>query len=143
MQVQLVMADDNATPSNPPVAPVQQEELEETPFDVNVSQRPREEKPPRRVVHTRVDRSVWDRRLSPNPHALAIYLEFVPVRGAAPERFKECQCDDDDVRLHCRMWVPVDGHYHWLRGLITPLPLEHRVEYLARTIRRILDFLQL
>jgi hypothetical protein len=54
-----------------------------------------------RVVRTRVDRSVWDRRLSPNPHALAIYLEFVPARGAAPERFEECQCEDDDVRLHC------------------------------------------
>jgi hypothetical protein len=42
------------------------------------------------VVHTRVARSIWDRRLSPNPHALAIYLEFVPARGATPERFEEC-----------------------------------------------------
>ncbi len=84
MQVQLVMADDDTTPSNPPVAPVQQEELEEAQFDLNVSQRPGEEEPPRRVVRTRVDRSVWDRRLSSNPHALAIYLEFVPARGAAP-----------------------------------------------------------
>jgi hypothetical protein len=55
------MADDVATPSNPPVAPVQQEELEEVPLDLDVSQRPREEKPPRRVVCTRVARSVWDR----------------------------------------------------------------------------------
>ncbi len=52
-------------------------------------------------MRTRVDRLAWDRRLSPNPHALAIYLEFVPVRGAAPERFEESQCEDDDVRLHC------------------------------------------
>jgi hypothetical protein len=36
-----------------------------------------------------------------------------------------------------------DGHYRWLRGPINPLPLEHRAEYLARTIRRILEFLQL
>jgi hypothetical protein len=84
------MVDDDATPSNLLVAPVQQEELEEAPFDLNVFQLPREEELPRRVVRTRVDRSVWDRRLSPNPHALAIYLEFVPVRGAAPERFEEC-----------------------------------------------------
>ncbi len=136
------MADDDATPSNPPVAPVQQEEFEEAPLDLNVSQRPCEEELPRRVVHIRVDRSVWDCRLSPNPHALAIYLEFVPAHGAAPERFEECQCEDDDVRLHCRTWVPGDGHYRWLRGSINPLPLEHRTEYLARTIRRILDFLQ-
>jgi hypothetical protein len=113
------MADDVATPSNLPVAPIDKEEFEEAPFDevaleVNVSQRSREEEPSRRVVRTRVDRSVWDRRLSPNPHALAIYLEFVPARGAAPERFEECQCEDDDVRLHCRTWVPGDGHYRWL-----------------------------
>jgi hypothetical protein len=84
------MADDVATPSNPPIAPVDKEELEKAPLDVNVSQRPREEEPSRRVVRTRIDRSAWDRQLSPNPHALAIYLEFVPARGAAPERFEEC-----------------------------------------------------
>ncbi len=44
-QVQLVMVDDDATPLNPPVAPVQQEEL-----DLNVSQRPREKEPPRSVA---------------------------------------------------------------------------------------------
>jgi len=84
------MADDDATPSNPLVAPIQQEKLEEAPLDLNVSQRSLEEEPPRRVVRTQVARSVWDRRLSPNPHALAIYLKFVPARGAAPERFEEC-----------------------------------------------------
>ncbi len=93
------------------------------------------------MVCTWVARSVWDRRLTLNPRALAIYLEFVPVRGVTPERFKECQCEDDDVRLHCWTWVPGDGHYRWLRGPINPLPLEHRAGYLAHTIRRILDFL--
>jgi len=108
------MVDDVATPSNPPVAPVEKEKLEEAPLDVIVSQRPREEEPPRRVVHTRVDCSAWYRRLSLNPHALAIYLEFVPACGVAPERFEECQCEDDDVRFHCRTWVPSDSHYRWL-----------------------------
>ncbi len=115
--------------------------LDKVVLEVNVSQRSREEEPSRRVMRTRVDRSAWDRRLSPNPHALAIYLKFVPARGVAPERFEECQCEDDDVRLHCRTWVPGDGHYHWLRGPINPLSMEHQVEYLARTIRRILEFL--
>jgi len=78
----LFMADDVATPSNPPVAPVEQEKLEEVPLDMNVFQRPCEEELSRRVVRTQVDRSAWDCRLSPNPHALVIYLEFVPVRGA-------------------------------------------------------------
>jgi len=89
-QVRVATADDVTTPLNPLVAPVEQEELKEAPLDVNVSQWPREEEPSRRVVRTRVDRSAWDHRLSPNPHALAIYLEFVPARGAAPERFEEC-----------------------------------------------------
>ncbi len=137
------MADDDTMPSNPPVALVQQEELEEAPLDLNVSQRLHEEKSPKKVERTQVDRSVWDRRLSPNPHALAIDLKFVPARGATPESFEECQCEDDDVRFHCRTWVPGDGDYCWLQGLINPLPLEHQAEYLARTIRRILDFLQL
>jgi hypothetical protein len=57
---------------------------------LDVSQRPREEELPRRVVRTWVARSVWDRRLSPNPHALAIYLEFVPAPGATSERFEKC-----------------------------------------------------
>jgi len=84
------MADDVAMPLNPLVALVEQEELNKASLDVNVSQRPHEEKPSRRVVRTRVDRSAWDRRLSPNPHALAIYLKFVPARGVALERFEEC-----------------------------------------------------
>jgi hypothetical protein len=100
----LVMADDVATPLDPPVALVEKEKFEEVSFDMNVFQRSREEKPSKRMVHTQVDRLAWDRRLSPNPHALTIYLKFVPTRGAVPERFEECQCEDDDVRLHCRTW---------------------------------------
>jgi hypothetical protein len=139
----LVMVNDVSTPSNPPVSLVEKEELEEAPLDVNVSQRSREEEPSRRVVRTQVDHSAWDHRLSPNPYALAIYLTFFPACGAAPERFETCQCEDDDVRLHCQTWVPGDGHYHWLQGPINPLSMEHRVEYLACTNCRILEFLQL
>jgi hypothetical protein len=80
----LVMADDVVMPSNPPITPVEHEKLEEASLNVNVSQWSREEKLSKRVVRTQVDRSAWDRRLSPNPHALAIYLEFVLARGAAP-----------------------------------------------------------
>jgi hypothetical protein len=139
----LVMADYVVTPSNPLVSLVEKEEFEEAPFDVNVSQRSHEKKPFKRMVRTQVDCSTWDCQLSPNPHALKIYLEFVPACGTAPERFEKCQCEDDDVRLHCRTWVPGDGQYHWLRGPINPLSMKHRTEYLVRTIRRILEFLQL
>jgi len=137
----LVMADDVATPSNPLVSLEEKEKLEEAPLDVKVSQQSCEQEPSRRMVRIRVDRLAWDRRLSPNPHALVIYLKFVLACGTAPERFEECQCEIDDVRLHCRTWVSSDGHYRWLRGPINPLSMEHQAEYLARTIHRILEFL--
>ncbi len=49
------MADDVATPSNPPIALVDKKEFEEAPLDkvtlkVNVSQRSCEKKPSRRMV---------------------------------------------------------------------------------------------
>jgi hypothetical protein len=97
----LVMADDVATPLNPPVSLVEKEELQEALLDMNVFQRSREEEASRRVVRTRVDCSAWDHRLSLNPYALTIYFEFVPACGVAPERFEECQCENDDVHLHC------------------------------------------
>jgi hypothetical protein len=86
---------------------------------------------------------MWDHQSSLNPHVLTIYLEFVPVRGVALKRFEECQCEDDDVHLHFRTWVPGDGHYRWLQSPINPFFMEHQVEYFACTFRRILDFLQL
>jgi hypothetical protein len=110
---------------------------------MNVSQRLCEEKSSKKMVCTWVNRSAWDHQLSPNLHALTIYLEFVLACGATPKRFEECQCEDDNVRLHCQTWVPGDGHYCWLQSPINPLSMEHRVEYLTHTIRRILEFLQL
>jgi len=98
----LIMADDVATPSNPPISLVEKEELEKAPLDVNVSQWSHEEEPSKRMVHIRIDYSAWDCRLFPNPHALAIYLEFVPTCGAAPKRFEKCQCEIDNVCLHCQ-----------------------------------------
>jgi len=55
------MADDIATPLNPPVSLVEKEELEEALFDVNVSQWSCDEEPFKKVVCTRVDCSAWDR----------------------------------------------------------------------------------
>jgi hypothetical protein len=48
----LVMADDVATPLNPPVSLVKKEELEEASLDVNVFQQSCEEKSSKRVVCT-------------------------------------------------------------------------------------------
>jgi hypothetical protein len=48
----LIMVDDVVTPSNPLVAPIEEEELEETPFDVNVSQWLHNKEPFQRMVCT-------------------------------------------------------------------------------------------
>jgi hypothetical protein len=56
-----VMADDVVTPSNPPIALIKEEELEEKLLNVNISQQLCDEEPFERVVRTRADRSAWDR----------------------------------------------------------------------------------
>jgi hypothetical protein len=86
----LIMADDVTTPLNSPVSLIKKEELKEASLDVNVFQRSHKQESSRRVMRTWVDRLAWDRRLSPNPHALAIYLKFVHACGAALERFEKC-----------------------------------------------------
>jgi hypothetical protein len=137
------MANDVVMPSNPQVAPLEEEMLEKSPFDLNLSQQLHDKNAFRKVVRIEIDHSAWDHRSSLNSHALTIYLEFVFTRGTTLERFEECHCEHDDVCFHCRTWVPSDGHYHWLQSLINSLPMEHQVEYLACTICHLLDFLQL
>jgi hypothetical protein len=88
------MADDVAMPSNPLVTLVKKEELKEASLDMNVFQRSCEEESCIRVVRTRIDHLAWDCRLSPNSHALAIYLKFVPAYGVTLERFEKCKCED-------------------------------------------------
>jgi hypothetical protein len=56
----LIMMNDVTMPSNPPVAPIEKERLEdaphdETPLDINVFQQLREEKSSRKMVRTQVD----------------------------------------------------------------------------------------
>jgi len=116
------MGDDVVMPSNLLVTPIEEEEFEETPFDVNVSQWLHDEKPFKRVVCTRVDRSTWDHRLSPNPHTLAIYLEFVFTRGTMSQRFEKCQCEDDNVRFHYRTWFSVMAIIDGYKAPSTPSP---------------------
>ncbi len=75
------MVDDVVSPSNLQVMPVEKEELEKASLDTNVSKQSRNEDLFRKEVHIRINQLTWDRQLSPNPHALTIYLEFVPARG--------------------------------------------------------------
>ncbi len=51
----LIMANDVVKPLNPLVAIIKEEKFEKTSFDMNVSQRSREEDSSRIVVHTQID----------------------------------------------------------------------------------------
>jgi hypothetical protein len=64
------------------------------------------------MVRIKVDHLAWDHQLSFNQHDLTTYLEKKFARGVTLERFEERQCEDGNVRLHCRTWVPGDGHYY-------------------------------
>jgi hypothetical protein len=69
-----IMVDDAITPLNLPITLIKEEKLEKASLNVNVSQWLHDKEPFEKVVCTQVDRSAWDHRLFPNPHALAIYL---------------------------------------------------------------------
>jgi hypothetical protein len=57
-------------------------------------------KPPKKVMHTRVDQLVWDCPPLPfNIQTLAIYLEFVPTLRNGLGRFIKCQAKNGGVRL--------------------------------------------
>jgi hypothetical protein len=49
----------------------------------------------------------------------------------------------EDTSIFAWSSIPGIGHYHWLHGPICWLPPNGKADYLIRTIRRILDFLQL
>jgi hypothetical protein len=57
----LFMADDVVTPSNPLVVLVEEEKLEETSLDVNISQCSHNEKSFQRMLCTQIIHLAWDR----------------------------------------------------------------------------------
>jgi hypothetical protein len=85
-----IMEDDPTMSSNLLIVPKWYVELEETPFDLNVSQWPCKEKLIKKVVHTKMVHSVWDCQVLFNLCALAIYLELVITFGNKIGRFDEC-----------------------------------------------------
>ncbi len=85
----------------------------------------------------------WYYRISPNFHTLVILLQVDPASGDKPEIVCEGCYETEDISIFTWFSVPDIGHYRWLHGLIRRLPPNSKADYLVRTIRRILDFLQL
>jgi hypothetical protein len=109
-------------------------------------QHPRDENPAPREVCARleVDPSrAWYYRISPNSRTLVILLQVELASGDKPETVCEGYYETEDTSIFAWFSVPGVGHYRWLRSPIRRLPLNGKADYLVRTIRRILDFMQL
>ncbi len=85
----------------------------------------------------------WYYRISPNSRTLVILLQVDPASSDEPKTVCEGCYKTEDTSIFAWSLVLGVGHYRWLRGPICRLPPNSKADYLVRTIRRILDFLQL
>jgi len=118
----------------------------ESSLDLTLTQHPRDEEPELREVcaHLEVEPPrAWYYHISLNSRTLVILLQVDPASGDEPETVCEGCYETEDTSIFAWSSVPGVGHYRWLHGLIRRLPPNSKVDYLVRTIRRILDFLQL
>jgi hypothetical protein len=128
------------------VAQVNEEPPPESSLDLTLTQHPCNEEPELREVRARLEVEpprVWYYRISPNSRTLVILLQVDPAFGDEPETVCEGCYETEDTSIFAWSLVPDVSHYRWLRGLICRLPPNSKADYLIRTIRRILDFLQL
>jgi hypothetical protein len=85
----------------------------------------------------------WYYRISPNSRTLVILLQVDPASNDEPETVYEGCYEIEDTSIFAWSSVLGVGHYCWLRSPIRRLLPNGKADYLVRTIRRILDFLQL
>jgi hypothetical protein len=118
----------------------------ESSLDLTLTQHPCDEEPELREVRARLDVEpprAWYYRISPNSRTLVILLQVDPDSSDEPETVYEGCYETEDTSIFAWSSIPGVGHYCWLCGPIRRLPPNSKVDYLVRTIRRILDFLQL
>jgi hypothetical protein len=140
------MASCMATFYGPQTTQVNEEPPLESSLDLTLMQHPRDEDPEPREMRAYLEiKPPWARyyRISPNSHTLVILLQVNLVSGDEPKTICEGCYKTKDIFIFAWFSVPDVGHYFWLHGLIHRLPLNSKVDYLVRTIWRILDFLQL
>jgi hypothetical protein len=109
-------------------------------------QHPRDEEPDPREVCARLEIEpprAWYYCISPNSCTLVILLQVDPASGDEPETVYEGCYETEDTSIFAWSSVPDVGHYCWLRGPIRRLTPNSKTDYLVRTIRHILNFLQL
>jgi len=125
---------------------VNEEPPPESSLDLTLTQHPHDEKLEFLKVHARLEVEplrAWYYRIFPNFCTLVILLQIDPAFGDKPYTVCEGCYETKDTSIFAWSWVPDVGHYRWLRGPIRQLPPNSKADYLVRTIRCILDFLQL
>jgi hypothetical protein len=140
------MASRMATTYGPQIAQANEEPRLESSLDLTLTQHPHDEEPEIREVRARLEvepPQAWYYCIFPNSRTLVILLQVDPASGDEPETVCEGCYDIEDTFIFAWSSVPGVGHYRWLRGPICRLPPNSKADYLVRTIRRILDFLQL
>ncbi len=140
------MALRTVTSYGPQAAQADAEPPSESSLDLTLTQRPRDEKPEPRKVRARLEVEpprAWYYHISPNSRTLVILLQVDPASGDEPETVYEGCYETENTSIFAWSSVPGVGHYRWLHGPIRRLPPNSKANYLVRTIRRILDFLQL
>jgi hypothetical protein len=140
------MALRTTTSYGPQAAQADEEPPSESFLDLTLTQHPRNEEPEPREVCARLEVEpprAWYYRISPNSRNLVILLQVDPASGDEPETIYEGCYETEDTSIFVWSSVPGVGQYRRLRGPIRRLPPNSKADYLVRTIRRILDFLQL
>jgi len=72
-----------------------------------------------------------------------IVLQVDLASDDEPETVCESCYETENTSIFAWFSIPDVRHYRWLRSLIRRLPLNNMADYLVRTIRRILNSLQL
>ncbi len=140
------MASRTVTSYGPQAAQANEEPPSESSLDLTLTQHPRDEELEPREVRARLEVEpprAWYYCISPNSRTLVILLQVDPASVDEPEIVCEGCYETENTSIFAWSSIPDVGHYSWLRGPIRRLPPNSKADYLVRTIRRILDFLQL
>jgi hypothetical protein len=140
------MASRTITSYGPQAAQANEELPPESSLDLTLTQHPRDEELEPREVCARLEVEpprAWYYRISLNSRTLVILLQLDPASGDEPETVCEGCYETKDTSIFAWSSIPGVGHYRWLHDPIHRLPPNSKADYLVRTIRRILDFLQL
>jgi hypothetical protein len=124
---------------------VNEEPTPESSLDLTFMQSPHDENFEPWMLHTclKVDPPrTWYYRSSPNFRTLVILLQIDLASSDEPETICE-NLETKDAFIFTWSSIFYVGHYSWLRSLIHRLPLNNKAYYLVRTIRCILQMLQL